>query len=471
MDFRKILHFSLGPIGAAFISLITLPILTWIFAPEDIGRISLLYVAMGLGVMLYSLGLDQAYIRDFHESEQKADLFYACLLPGLIILGLSFTIFIITDISVSQLLFDIDNQIYTLIVLCCLLLSFLSRFISLILRMNEQGIAFSLSQLIPKLAFLVIVLFYFFAFQDYVFGQLLTAHFLSITIAFIVLVIMSREELWAAKSFLPSRQKLKQLLVYGLPLVAGGLAFWGLTALDRLFLKELSSFDQLALYSVSVSFATSAMIFQSIFSTIWAPTVYKWAAEGDNLDKIEQVANYVMYAVMFIFAIVGLFSPLVSFILPSEYKSVQYLINACMAYPLLYTLSEVTVVGLGITRKSHLSMLASFIAVIANVVGNYLLIPTLGAKGAAISTALSFWLFFILRTEFSCLVWQSIARVKLYFLTFLCLFLSMTMVLFEHKFMYLINLIWAAIAVYVVIVNKDIILSQINRLKRANINN
>ena len=207
------------------------------------------------------------------------------------------------------------------------------------------------------------------------------------------------------------------MLHFGMPLIIGGAAFWGLTAMDKLFLRSLSTFSELALYSVAVSFATAAIIFQNIFSTIWAPTVYKWAISGINDEKIDLVTDYVTLAVLLLFSLAGLFSWLILYMLPAEYKSVQYILVCCMAYPLLYTLSEATVVGIGITKKSGYSMAISVLALVINIVGNYVLIPFWGAKGAAVSTAISFWFFLVLRTEISSRIWRSVPRLKMYFMT------------------------------------------------------
>ena len=92
-----------------------------------------------------------------------------------------------------------------------------------------------------------------------------------------------------------------------MPLILGGLAFLGLTATDKVLLKELSDFEQLGLYSVAVSFAAAATIFQRIFSTIWAPTIYKWAAANEGLDKIYKVIRYILLVVIVLFCLAGLF--------------------------------------------------------------------------------------------------------------------------------------------------------------------
>nr|WP_281419274.1 polysaccharide biosynthesis C-terminal domain-containing protein [Marinobacterium ramblicola] len=77
-------------------------------------------------------------------------------------------------------------------------------------------------------------------------------------------------------------------------------------------------------------------------------------------------------------------------------------------------MSETTVVGIGVTRRSIFAMLPAIVAFAVNCIGNWLLIPRFGAAGAAVSTSISFWVFFILRTELSIYVWKPIPRGLLY---------------------------------------------------------
>src|SRR5690606_8520682 len=102
----------------------------------------------------------------------------------------------------------------------------------------------------------------------------------------------------------------------------------------------------------------------------------------------------------------GLLSWVVAVFLPPDYSAVQWILVSCLGYPLLYTLSETTVVGIGISRRSGFAMLAALVAFAVNVLGNWLLIPAYGAAGAAASTCASFWIFFFLRTEFSIYLWR-----------------------------------------------------------------
>jgi O-antigen/teichoic acid export membrane protein len=212
--------------------------------------------------------------------------------------------------------------------------------------------------------------------------------------------------------------------------------------MDKVFLRKYSTYEELGIYSVSVSFAGAAIIFQSIFSTIWSPLVYRWVNEGVDPIEIHKVSQHVLSCVLALFSILGMFSWVVRWILPSHYAPVQYLLVACMGYPLFYTLSETTVVGIGIARKSIYSMLSSVIAVIVNLIGNYLFVPKFGAAGAAIATAIAFWVFLVCRTEFASKVWSPQPRVGLYVLTFICLSLSIVSAVCQQKYFFELIVAW-----------------------------
>ncbi|EKO3599089.1 oligosaccharide flippase family protein [Vibrio metschnikovii] len=421
---KKIASFAIGPIGGALLGFITLPIITWFFTQEDVGRLSMLTIAVSFSTLLFPLGLDQAYVREFHESGNKPKLFKTVVMPGLILLTLVLIVLLMLDNQIAKKLFNINSLTLSLLVALALLSDFLSRFFSLILRMNEKGLAFSLSQLLPKILLFLIIGGYIIFDVAKDFYHLATAIVISSLSVCIIFSWNTREDWINGLKDKISMEYLIQLLNFGFPLILGGVAFWGLTATDKILLKELSSFDEVGLYSVSVSFAAAAAIFQSVFSTVWAPTVYKWAASGEGLENIHKVTRFVLLIVVFLFSLGALFSWLVVYILPDNYNQVQWILIPCLAYPLFYTLSETTVVGLGITRRSGLSLLAACLAFLVNLIGNWLLIPVWGAKGAAISTSIAFWLFFLLRTEFAVYAWKPIPRFSLYSYTFIVLSLA-----------------------------------------------
>lgn len=380
----------------------------------------MLQVILGFSILLFSLGLDQSYVREFHEVDNKPALLKRAMLPGLLLLVVVLLVLLSLGGTLAGWLFGVDYWHLSVLVAFAIVASYIARFLSLVLRMNERGLAYSMSQLLPKLLLLVIIGAYIVAGADKDLTNLVLANTAAIVFVCAIYGWNTRMEWLDGIRTKVDADQLKSMLRFGLPLILGGLAFWGLTAIDKVFLRTLANFEELAVYSVSVSFAAAASILQSVFSTVWAPMVYKWARTGTGLENVHKVSRYILALVVLGFALAGLFSWVVTFFLPENYAAVQWIVVSCIGFPLLYTLSETTVVGIGISRRSSFSMLAAIIAFAISLIGNWWLIPIFGAAGAAVSTCVAFWVFFFLRTEFSIYLWKTMPRLLLYSLTLTC---------------------------------------------------
>lgn len=411
---KKVFSFAFGSIGGAVLSFITLPIVTWFFSKEDIGRLNILQVTLNLSVTLFTLAMNQAYVREYHEVNDKGVLLKSSTFPGLVILLVSIVMLAIFPVDLSGILFGETSKKIDFLVLLGVLFSFFIFMLAHVLRMQERGFAYSLTQILPRftLLFFIGVMVFFQKHPNY--NDLIFANTMALFISFLTLCFLIKRDLYLAFNAGINVELIKNLLKFSLPLVMGSLAYWALTTMDRFFLRSLTGFDELGLYSIASSIAAGVTVFSSVFSNIWHPTVYKWAKEGVDPVRVQSVIENMLLIVVIIWSIVGALSWVITFILPNDYVNVQYLIVGCVAMPLLYMLSETTVVGIGISRKSTYAMFASVGALIVNVSLNYLLIPHYGASGAVIASAMAFFVFFIIRTESSCYLWFPLPRMKIY---------------------------------------------------------
>ncbi|MDK1289579.1 lipopolysaccharide biosynthesis protein [Pseudoalteromonas umbrosa] len=455
MNIKKIAQFAIGPVAGALLGFISLPLITWFFAPEDVGRIAMYNIALSLSVMLFSLGLDQAYVREYHESSNKIQLLKTSLFPGLLILTTCFSVSLLFSKDwLSSLLFDLESGFLSLLVMLSIFVAFLARFFSLILRMEQRALAFSIVQVSPKVFLISLVLIAVAILASPQTQDLVLITALSQFLTFFILFYLIKDAIWQLLKQRFDFNLFKTILAYGFPLIFGSLAFWGLTAIDKVLLKKISGLEELGLYSVSVSFAAAAAILQNVFSTVWAPTVYKWVADGENLDKIQDVHRYILFIVIVLFCLAGLLSWIVPFFLPSYYVEVQWVLISCLGYPLLYTLSETTVVGINVAKRTGLAMLSAILAFVFNIALSFILIPVYGAAGAAASTCAAFFLFFLLRTELSARVWVSFPRTLLYGYTFLLVFGACTSTLFGKDYATYSYVFWFVLFVSSLIIFK-----------------
>jgi len=159
MNRNKLLAYALGPVGSASAGLLTLPLMSWHFAGGDIGRIVLLQTAASLALIVLGLGLDQAYVREFHHcGGRQAALFKNLAWPPLLLgVAAATAVWLSAPEMPSEKIFGLADG--TLSLLCLLFAAGLLpvRYLSLILRMQERALAFSFSQLLPKLLVLAAV--------------------------------------------------------------------------------------------------------------------------------------------------------------------------------------------------------------------------------------------------------------------------------------------------------------------------
>lgn len=445
MKLSKVLGFALGPIASAAFGLVMVPMVAWIFSPEDVGRLNILKITVSLCMLLFVLGLDQAYVREFHESRDRARLLKACFVPGFALLAVGALGTIAFASQLSLLLFGTDNPIFYWVTLASVTATFVSGFLSSILRMQERGLAFSISQMIPNALLLAIVggIVSFGLPRGFLQLQL---GFLASTIAVVLAYLWNTRKQWrpAIAAQLDWHQ-VRSLLKFGTPLIFSGLAYWGLIATSSIALRSMSTFSELGIYSVAMSFAGVAIIFQSIFSVVWAPIVYKWVAEGTDLSRVDGVARQALAVVCGIFVVCGLFSWLADYVLPTGYANVKYLVLCAIVQPLLYTLSEVTCVGIGISRRTMLTVWVTLAALCTNVLLSLWLVPEHGARGAVMANAVAYVVFFVARTEASARVWRQFPRARLYVFVGLAVALAIGTVAFGPELPFHFALIWLAL--------------------------
>lgn len=450
MNIKKIFGFALGPVGSAVLGLVSVPLMAWLFSPEDIGRMNLLQVLLSFSLLLTVLGLDQAYVREFHASNDRPALLKACFAPGFLMLCVVLLATVPFGSQLSRLLYGEANFWFYALTLICVMTNYVSSFLSLILRMQERGLAFSMSQLLPKVLQLLVLGVIALSGLQQKFMTLLWITMTSMVTVLVLYAWNTRDQWQIAVAAQLSKVQFKRLLKFGLPLVFSGLAYWGLTATSILVLRTNSTFGEMGIYAVTSSIAGAVAVFQSIFTVVWAPTVYKWVEQGVDMTRVDAIARQVLAVMCGIFVLVGVFSWFVDYILPVHYVSVKYLVLCAIAPVLLYTLSEITCVGIGITRRTTLTIWVTLAALFTNVFLSLWLVPAYGASGAVIANALAFLVFFIVRTEASALVWRQFPRQRLYIFVSLALMFAVGTVAIGPSLPFPVALVWLGLLPMVV---------------------
>lgn len=416
MNLSKLLGFALGPFMAAGLGLITVPLMAWAFSPDVIGQIAMFNSFLAGCALVLTLGLDQAYVREYHEVENKPQLLLSLASLSLFATFIFACVTIFFNSFFVSLLFTAqENPLGVSIGLAlAVITTVLYRFLSLVLRMQQQALKFSLLQISAKLILVVSLSLLFFLTGEFGFATAFSLSCLSLFISTLVAVGFTWRECYQAFKNGVDGKLIKQAVQFGWPLVLSGFAYWGLTSIDRWAIRYYAGLEQLGVYSVAFSVAAVMTIFQQVFSTIWAPIVYQWHNKGIDIKQFSIITDWVVIVLSIVFFLVCIFSPVLTLFLPNDYHDVIYLLPACMLFPVFYTLSETTVVGMNVARKTSYSIIVTLLPLALNLILCYLLIPKYLAGGAAVAVSAAFALYLTLRTEVSKKVWQKFNTKKLY---------------------------------------------------------
>ncbi len=185
----------------------------------------------------------------------------------------------------------------------------------------------------------------------------------------------------------------KELVRFGYPFIYVGLAYWLFGSMDRWMLASMTSIEEVGIYSVAFRFASVVLFVSTAFGQAWSPAAIKIRSEYP--DRYRLIYGQVLLVLVFVMIAIGgglaLFSgEIIILIMPIEYlPSALPLAILCFGI-LIQATQQVTAIGISIAKKTYIFARLAWLTASINFVCNLLLIPYLGAVGAACATLLSY---------------------------------------------------------------------------------
>ncbi|WP_138206600.1 oligosaccharide flippase family protein [Haloimpatiens lingqiaonensis] len=399
---KKFAGFSIGPIVSAILGFITVPVTSYLVSPDDFGKSAMYTMGYSISSLFIFLGLDQSFVREYNEQEDKSNLFWNSLIVPLIFSFILGVIYIIFYKPVSILMFDSVEK-YTISILAFSLpFAVIDRFNLLTLRMEEKAKIYSLFNILNRLLVLFIMIPYL-LFIDKSFKGIINSNFIGLVILCIFETYFVRD-FWK-KRFSINKSLIRKLFQFGLPLVPATIISWFFSSMDRIALRQWSTFTEIGLYSAAFKIVMVLGIIQQAFCTFWTPTAFRWYKEKVNNEKYMKVSDMLMSIMVVIFAFIVLFKDIIIKILSPKYANANVIVPFLLFLPIMYTVSETTTLGISFSRKTSYNIIISLVSAVTNYIGNFLLVPKLGAMGASISTGIAYLVFFWMRTLISRRLW------------------------------------------------------------------
>lgn len=390
-----------GTLINMFLGLISTPIITRIVDPEEYGQLSIFTMYVNIAVMVLCLGLDQATVRFYYERDglkYKQSLLFKCVwLP--IIVSLTMSVIVISLSAFHIVTFEFDTVI--MLLLCAHTVSqIIYRFSQLIVRLEKNAKLYSTLQILQKAAYIILALGLCYTVRDNYLYLLVIATVVSFLICLIA-SIAAQSKMWNFRTLdrTACKVSLKELVTYSAPFILSMGVTTLFQAIDKISLNYYRTYAEVGIYSSTMTLVNIFAIVQTSFNTLWAPTSVEHYSKYPEDKAFHQRANQLITVIMFFLGIsLILVKDVFAILLGEKYREAAYILPFLIFNPIMYTISETTVGGLVFTKKSNLQVVVAIGACVTNIIGNTILVPELGCQGAAISTGISYIVFYLLRT-------------------------------------------------------------------------
>lgn len=401
--FKKFMEFAAGSVAVLVLGLILSWVITRIITPDQNGKFALFTTVTSLIILIVTVGQDQAYIRYYHEEheENRGKLLRQCIKIPLVINFIVGIIALVFYKYVSHFIAKETSLMLVILVVFHSTFSIISNFVLINIRMKQRGKIYSLVIAMNKVIYLFLIWLFYGIFKNNY--MTLVFAFAVANIAMVIMgIIFERKDWFTLSKDKSLKTNGKILLNYGAPFIFSMAIIWVFQSIDKVSLRIFSNEFQIGLYGGAMTIIGVMNTLQGAFTTFWTPVAYeRYSINPDDkvfFSKINEIVSVLMILIA-----IGLIATkdIIILLVGDQYRDARFIIPFLVFMPIMYTISETTVLGINFNKKTKYHVYVAILSAISNIAGNILLVPKMGATGAAISTGLSYIVFFITRTFYS----------------------------------------------------------------------
>jgi len=397
--FKDAAIYGIGDTLARFIGIVTAPILTRIFTPSDYGVIALLQAAIGFFSLIAGLNLISAVYRYYFEYEDEelkkkilsTSLFFFTVVAAICAVCIWFgapfieKILLLRSKGTTLLVNTYDYQTYLQILAIGLFFLMLDTYFSAIFRMQRRPLMYTVLNIIKIFANLILIIVLVVYLRKGIEGALWSGVISSIIVCSIGFILTMK-----CYSLTFSLGSLLLLFSYSLPQFPSVFINWGISQSNLFFINYYATLTHQGYYAIALRVTSIFLVCSVAFRLAWDPFALSMM-HNENAKTIYS-QGYTFYILFFSFVggTIALFGkPLLILLTPETYH-VSYSIVFILVFGFVYQGSNnVLAVGISISKRTKFISYAQMIALIVNVVLNFILVPVFNAWGAAIAFAMA----------------------------------------------------------------------------------
>ena len=368
--------------------------------PEHFGLIQILVAWAIIVSTVTTLGIPKTFIRFFPEVKEKGQLYFLSLiipLIGFILSVISYYLYndeILEFLNASELLRE--NFFY--IILLVFFIGFYDVLTSISRSFLSASTPIFINEVFLKVYSMCILLLHWYDILD--FPTFLKIYLLGYFLKFLILFLIQWRNDRFSLNFSFNHLKLKEIFSFGVYVLVGGASVMIVTRIDMIMIQNLMDLEHVAFYTVAFFIGNAIKVPGKSVASISIPLVAQ-AWKKQDLKKIQVLytKSSVNQLIIggFLFMCIWINIDEVFSLLPSKFqggKWVVFYIGLAQLFSMVNGINGGIIVN---SKYYRYDLYTNVILVILTIITNILLIPKYGIDGAAMATAISVFLFNLIR--------------------------------------------------------------------------
>ena len=395
--FKHSLIYAIGDILGKCIGFILIPVYTHYLSTQEYGVLELLELTTYIVALLLAMGLGQSVVRFYFDFESKNERDAVVSVALISLSALSFVSFFLLWFlapHISTLVFgDADRANLFKMVFLGMAFSVVNEVPLQLIKIEKKSILFVTISLLRLLLSLSLNIVFLVHLNMGVIGVVLGGVITSAVLFAVLLTYFFR-----TVTLRWSTPLLKNMLWYGFGLVGNWLGMFLLHFSDRFILQRVASLDEVGVYSLAYRFGLVInFLLLSPFLNIWTPKQFEVSKEKDGGEIFGHVVTYYILAQVCIsVGIACVIGDVIFLISGVEFHEASKFVPLILLGYNFYGLYQLGQFGLLYSKKTKLLGILTLFASAISICGTYFLASRYGAWGASISTALSFFILWVL---------------------------------------------------------------------------
>ena len=382
---------GLGGVLTKAVSFFMLPLYTHYLPPSEYGIWELLDLLMSLLGMMLNMGLTAAILKyyaaaasDEERRRVASSSFIFALITGLIVFAVGLALL---PTLTHALLGPGVTSLYLFLSFTVSVMAYIATVPYTLMRAKDRAQLLVTYDTIGTAVILTLNVVFVLACGLGLLGVLLSPLIVG-TVKTIIVFYWTRRDI----TFSVDRNRLRQLLIFGGPLVLSNLTMFVLNFSDRFFLREFRGLDAVGIYAVGYKFGymLSFLLIQP-FNMMWQSRMFVIHKQADHVRIFRNM--FVLYSVLLVASGLGLslFGPtILPLLVDYRYTSAAAIVPIVTLAYVFLGMGYFLQVGMFLACRTVLIGLVSAAASVVDLALNFLLIRAYGMMGAAWATLFGF---------------------------------------------------------------------------------